>query len=176
MNRKLKLEELNRLNIDEFKKSSKIPISIILDDIRSLNNIGSIFRTADAFKINHIYLCGITAQPPHREITKTAIGATESVSWSYHSSVVGLVNELKSKGELVYSIEQTENSVELQKVSFKEKQHINIVVGNEVEGVNQEVINLSNKTIEVPQFGTKHSLNVSICTGIVLWETIKDHL
>ena len=176
MNRKLKLEELNRVSVEEFKKINKIPVSIILDDIRSLHNVGSIFRTADAFKIKHIYLCGITAQPPHREITKTALGATESVDWSYHKSIIDLITKLKQKGEKIYSIEQTKDSTPLNEIIFKKNDAINIIVGNEVEGVSQEAISLSDTVIEIPQFGTKHSLNVANCTSILLWETLKTHL
>ena len=176
MNRKLKLEELNRIGLEAFKASDKIPVSIILDDIRSLNNIGSIFRTADAFKIQHIYLCGITATPPHREITKTALGATESISWSYHDSVIDLINQLKKTGEKVISVEQTENSTPLNSFLFKKNESISLIVGNEVEGVGQSAISLSDSAIEVPQFGTKHSLNVSNCVSIVLWEALKTYL
>lgn len=176
MNRKLKLEELNRVDVEGFKQLEKIPVSIILDDIRSLNNIGSIFRTADAFKINHIYLCGITAKPPHREITKTALGSTESVEWSYHESIIELINELKTKGDKVVSVEQTENSIKLNDFLFKKNEAITFIVGNEVEGVSQTAISLSESTIEIPQFGTKHSINVSNCTSILLWEALKVYL
>ena len=176
MNRKLKLEELNRVDVNNFKHQRKIPISLILDDIRSLNNIGSIFRTADAFKIKHIYLCGITAKPPHRDITKTALGATESVNWSYHNSVLELINSLKLENEKIISIEQTEQSISLEKFNFDLEKNYTFIVGNEVEGVNQKAIDLSNYTIEIPQFGTKHSLNVSNCTSIILWEALKKYI
>lgn len=176
MNRKLKLEELNRLSVKEFKDIEKFPISVILDDVRSLNNVGSMFRTADAFKIRHIYLCGITAQPPHRDITKTAIGATESVNWSYHESVEELIQKLKKEGEKVYAIEQTEHSTTLESVNFTHSEKITFVFGNEVEGVSQKAINICESAVEIPQFGTKHSLNISVCCGIVLWEAIKKYI
>lgn len=176
MNRKLKLEELNRLNVKEFKKIEKIPVSIILDNIRSLHNIGSVFRTADAFKIKHIYLCGITAKPPHREITKTALGATESVNWSHHESIETLINTLKLKHEKIIAVEQTQDSIPLNEYLFKKNESVCLIVGNEVEGVSQSAINLSDSTIEVPQFGTKHSLNVSNCTSILLWDFVKNYI
>ena len=168
MNRKLKLDELNRVSVQEFKNQKKLPIIVVLDNIRSLNNIGSFFRTSDAFNIEAIYLCGITAQPPHREIQKTALGATESVEWKYFETTEQALVELKENEFLIYAIEQTENSIYLQEFTYN-LEKIALVFGNEVEGVGQNVINLSKNSIEIPQFGTKHSLNVSISYGVVLW-------
>lgn len=173
MNKKLKLWELDRVSEEEFKVQKKFPISVILNDIRSLNNIGSFFRTADAFNVEKIYLCGITAIPPHRDIHKTALGATESVVWEHRESIIDLVNELKSKNILVASIEQTEKTTFLQDVDQLPNQPIALVFGNEVDGVDQDVIDTSDYIIEIPQFGTKHSLNVSVCAGVVLWEFTK---
>jgi tRNA G18 (ribose-2'-O)-methylase SpoU len=165
-NKKLKLEELNRLDIDGFKKTKKIPLIVVLDNIRSLNNIGSVFRTADSFAIEKIYLCGITACPPHRDIYKTALGAEESVTWEYRKSVLDVVNELQTNGYTVASIEQATNSVELSDV--KKLSKLAVVLGNEVKGVQQEVIDASDLCIEIAQYGTKHSLNISVCTGIII--------
>ena len=175
MNRKLKLWELNRVSEEEFKTQKKHPILVILNDIRSLNNIGSFFRTCDAFNVEKIYLCGITATPPHREINKTAIGATESVIWEHRTSIVELVTELKAEGVTIASIEQAEETLLLQNTSQLNYSKIALVFGNEVDGVDQEVINLSDHIIEIPQFGTKHSLNVSVCAGVVLWEFTKKY-
>lgn len=173
MNKKLKLWELERVSEEQFKKQDKFPIIVILNDIRSLNNIGSFFRTADAFNVEKIYLCGITAQPPHREIQKTALGATESMNWEYKESIVDLVMELKAQNIKVASIEQTEETTLLQVVANLPLEKTAIVFGNEVNGVDQDVIDLSDYIIEIPQFGTKHSLNVSVCAGIVIWEFAK---
>ncbi|MDD2983482.1 MAG: RNA methyltransferase [Crocinitomicaceae bacterium] len=173
MNKKLKLWELDRVSEEEFKIQKKFPISVILNDIRSLNNIGSFFRTADAFNVEKIYLCGITAIPPHRDIHKTALGATESVEWEHRESIIDLVHELKAKNVLVASIEQTENTTFLQDIDKLPNQPIALVFGNEVDGVDQDVIDASDYIIEIPQFGTKHSLNVSVCAGVVLWEFTK---
>jgi 23S rRNA (guanosine2251-2'-O)-methyltransferase len=173
MNKKLKLWELNRISEEEFSAQEKFPIVVILDDIRSLNNIGSFFRTADAFNIEKIYLCGITAVPPHREIQKTALGATQTVNWEYRESLVELVKELKASGTLVAAIEQTEQTVLLHQINKIAFNQIALVFGNEVDGVSQEAIDLCDHVIEVPQFGTKHSLNVSVCAGVVLWEFSK---
>lgn len=173
MNKKLKLWELDRVSETEFKAQEKFPLIVILNDIRSLNNIGSFFRTADAFNVEKIYLCGITAQPPHRDIQKTALGATESMNWEHRTSIVDLVVELKAQGVKVCSIEQAEETVSLEKVPELPKVKYALVFGNEVNGVDQDVIDLSDHIIEIPQFGTKHSLNVSVCAGIVLWEFAK---
>jgi tRNA G18 (ribose-2'-O)-methylase SpoU len=173
MNRKLKLWELNRVSEEDFKTQKKAPVIVILDSIRSLNNIGSFFRTSDAFNIEKIYLCGITATPPHREIQKTALGATESVTWEYRENILDLIHELKAEGITIASIEQAEHTTFLQHVPSLEFKKIALIFGNEVDGVDQEAINLSDHILEIPQFGTKHSLNVSVCAGVVLWEFAK---
>ena len=173
MNKKLKLWELNRATDQEFKSQEKYPITVVLDSIRSLTNVGAFFRTCDAFNVDKIYLCGITATPPHREIRKTALGATESMDWEHRDSILEVVKELKASGKKICSIEQTERTTLLQDVAQLKKEHYVLVFGNEVNGVDQEVINLSDHVIEIPQFGTKHSLNVSVCAGIVLWEFAK---
>ena len=171
--RKLKNSELGRLNVDEFKKTDKIPLIVVLDNIRSLNNIGSVFRTSDAFLIEKIYLCGITAQPPHKEIHKTALGATESVAWEYVEDTLELIQKLKEDNVIVCSIEQAENSTMLQDFSIQKDQKYAVVMGNEVKGVQQGVVSASDYCIEIPQFGTKHSLNISVTTGVVIWDLFK---
>jgi tRNA G18 (ribose-2'-O)-methylase SpoU len=176
MNKKLKLWELNRVTEEEFKSQKKFPITIILDEIRSLTNVGAFFRTSDAFNVDKIYLCGITATPPHREIQKTALGATETIAWEHRETTMEVVNELKAKGIKVCSIEQTEKTTMLQDVCDLPDEHYALVFGNEVNGVNQEVIDASDYILEIPQFGTKHSLNVSVCAGIVMWEFAKRNL
>ena len=168
--KKLVLDELNRINIDEFKNAEKTPIIIILDDIRSLHNIGSVFRTSDAFLIEKIYLCGITATPPNKEIHKTALGATESVSWVYAENVMDVVNELKAENVQVFSVEQVDHSIMLNTFEVQANTKYALVFGNEVKGVNQQVIDSSDAVIEIPQLGTKHSLNVSVSGGIVIWD------
>ncbi len=176
MNRKLKLWELDRVDEEAFKTQPKFPVIVVLDGIRSLSNIGAFFRTADAFNIQKIYLCGITAQPPHREIHKTALGATETVEWEYKSSTIELVHDLKAKGITVCSIEQASQTILLQNCAELTKNTCALVFGNEVDGVDQLVIDASDAIIEIPQFGTKHSLNVSVCAGIVLWEFTKFYI
>jgi len=172
--RKLKLDELERISVDEYKSSIKIPVVAVLDSIRSAMNVGSVFRTADAFAIEKIIICGISATPPNREITKTAIGATESVEWEYVENINEAVSQLKKDGYLVAGIEQTDESELL--TDFKtESKKIAVVFGNEVDGVSDEVIDQLDVCIEIPQFGTKHSLNVSVCAGIVLWELAKKY-
>ena len=172
--RKLKNSELNRIDVSTFKSIKKTPLIIILDDIRSLNNIGSIFRTCDAFKIEKIYLCGITATPPNRKITKTAIGATESVDWEYYENINDLVLELKNNGIIIWAVEQTDNSKTLSEMENLEKNNKHaLIFGNEINGVKQDVINNCNNVIEISQYGTKHSLNVSIAAGIVIWNFFK---
>lgn len=168
--RKLKNSELNRINPSEFKKSKKTPIIIILDNIRSLNNIGSVFRTSDAFLIEKIYLCGITAVPPHKDIHKTALGATETVEWEYVENTLALIKKLQAKNVFVASIEQAESSTFLQDFLVQPHQKYALVFGNEVKGVQQEVVSASNACIEIPQFGTKHSLNISVSAGVVIWD------
>lgn len=171
--RKLKNSELDRLDIEGFKKTSKIPLIVVLDNIRSLNNIGSVFRTSDAFVIEKIYLCGITAKPPHKEIHKTALGATDSVTWEYVEDTLELIKRLKDLNIKVASIEQAENATMLQDFTIEPNQKYAIVFGNEVKGVQQEVVSESDYCIEIPQFGTKHSLNISVSCGIVLWDLFK---
>lgn len=173
MNKKLKLWELDRVSEDEFKSQEKFPLIVILNDIRSLTNVGSFFRTCDAFNIEKLYLCGITAAPPHREIQKTALGATESMDWEHRESALDVVKELKEQGVTICSIEQTEETTLLQEVANLPEQRFAIVMGNEVNGVDQDIVDISDYIIEVPQFGTKHSLNVSVCAGIVMWEFTK---
>jgi 23S rRNA (guanosine2251-2'-O)-methyltransferase len=168
--RKVANDELNRLSEDDFKQEQKQPIIIVLDNIRSLNNIGSVFRTADAFLIKAIYLCGITAQPPHREIQKTALGATETVEWKYFSSTIEAVNELKSMNYKLIAIEQTENSTMLNDFKCSKDEPLALIFGNEVLGVEQEVINEVDEVVEIPQYGTKHSLNISVSVGVVVWD------
>ncbi len=170
MNKKLKLWELDRVSEDEFKSQEKFPLIVILNDIRSLTNVGSFFRTCDAFNIEKLYLCGITAAPPHREIQKTALGATESMDWEHRESALELVKELKADGVTICSVEQTEETTLLQEVAQLPEKRFAIVMGNEVNGVDQDIVDSSDYIIEVPQFGTKHSLNVSVCAGIVMWE------
>ena len=168
--KKLSLEELNRISVEQFKQTEKIPVVVVLDNIRSLNNIGSVFRTSDAFLISKIYLCGITATPPHKDIHKTALGATDSVDWEYFEDTLELVNKLKADNYKIVSIEQVEGSVMLNKYTPKQNCKYAIVLGNEVKGVRQDVVDNSDICVEIPQFGTKHSLNISIATGVVLWD------
>ena len=168
--RKLKNSELNRLNVSEFKASEKIPLIVILDNIRSLNNIGSVFRTSDAFLIKKIYLCGITAQPPHKEIHKTALGATESVDWEYVENTEALTNELQKEKIKVIAIEQAEGSNSLEQFMPVKGETYAVIFGNEVKGVAQNVVDSSDHCVEIPQYGTKHSLNISVSCGIVLWD------
>ena len=168
--RKLANNELTRLNIDEFKSAKKTPIIIILDNIRSLNNIGSVFRTSDAFLIEKIYLCGITATPPNKDIRKTALGATESVDWEYRENTIELVEQLKSEEVNVFSIEQAEKAAMLHEIKLDKEKKYALVFGNEVKGVSQEVVNASDGVAEIPQFGTKHSLNISVSAGVVIWD------
>ena len=168
--RKLKLKELNRTNVSAFKKQDKIPIVLVLDNIRSGLNVGSAFRTGDAFALEKILLCGITAQPPHREILKTAIGATESMDWQYFESTVAAIADLKKSGYRIVAVEQAENSTFLQDFEVKNEDKIALVFGNEVAGVSDEVMEIVTESIEVPQFGTKHSLNISVCIGVVVWD------
>jgi tRNA G18 (ribose-2'-O)-methylase SpoU len=168
--KKLKLEELGRISVDQFKEAEKIPVCLVLDNVRSLHNVGSAFRTADAFRIEKIYLTGITGTPPHREIHKTALGATESVVWEYADQPEKAVVKLKAQGYKIIVVEQTTESIPLNKFTFEMHDKICLVFGNEINGVNQEVIALADSAIEIPQSGTKHSLNVSVCLGIVVWE------
>jgi 23S rRNA (guanosine2251-2'-O)-methyltransferase len=170
---KLTNKELNRLSIEEFKTIGKIPIVIILDNIRSQNNIGSIFRTADAFLVQEIHLCGITATPPHREIHKTALGATESVTWKYFSSTSDSIRELRSAGFKICAVEQTNASTPIDQFNPEENTRLAVIFGNEVQGVDDNVLKEVDFCIEIPQFGTKHSLNISVAAGIVIWDLFK---
>lgn len=164
------MDELNRMSVETFKKTKKTSIIIVLDNVRSLHNVGSFFRTADAFQIEKIYLCGITGTPPNREIHKTALGATESVEWEHAATAKDFLPQLKSLGYQILSIEQTDKSIPLQDFEINKENKFVLIFGNEVYGVSEEVIQLSDHAIEIPQFGTKHSFNVSVTGGIVLWE------
>jgi len=168
--RKLKNSELDRLDVSEFKDAKKSPIIIILDNIRSLNNIGSVFRTSDAFLIEKIYLCGITAQPPHNDIRKTALGSTETVDWEYAENTIDVVNNLKNKDVKICAIEQAENATMLNNFNPEPNTKYAFVFGNEVKGVAQDIVNASDIVIEIPQYGTKHSLNISVSAGVVIWD------
>lgn len=171
--RKLANEELNRISLDEFKASSKTPLVIVLDNVRSLNNVGSVFRTADAFLIEAVYLCGITGTPPNKEIQKTALGATESVAWKHTATTLEGISELKEMGYTICSIEQAESATMLHEFLPQKHQKIALVFGNEVKGVEQEVIDASDHVIEIPQAGTKHSLNIAVSVGIVVWDLFR---
>lgn len=168
--RKLANAELERKSLSEFKAAQKTPIIVILDDIRSLHNIGSVFRTSDAFLIEKIYLCGITATPPNKEIHKTALGATETVVWEYANDILSVIEKLKAENVHIWSIEQTENAVMLNEFMPDAETKYALIFGNEVKGVSQEAINLSDGVIEIPQLGSKHSLNISVSAGIVIWD------
>ncbi|WP_210148509.1 RNA methyltransferase [Chryseobacterium scophthalmum] len=170
---KLKLEELNRIDVETFKKVEKIPLVVVLDNIRSMHNVGATFRTADAFLVQKIILCGITPQPPHREIHKAALGATESVDWSYENEINATINDLKSQGFEVVGIEQTTNSTMITDFKIENTKKYAVILGNEVEGISDEALQNIDSFIEIPQLGTKHSLNVSVCGGIVMWEFAK---
>ena len=167
--RKLKNSELARLTTSQFKEAEKTPLIVVLDNIRSLNNIGSVFRTADAFLIEKIYLCGITAKPPHKDIHKTALGATESVDWEYRKDTAELIKELSTEN-LCLAVEQTEESISLQEFQPPQDKSCVLIFGNEVKGVSQDVVDLCRAALEIPQFGTKHSLNISVSAGVVLWD------
>ncbi len=168
--RKLKLDELNRASVDEFKQQDKLPVAVVLDNVRSMHNIGSIFRTADGFAVEHVCLCGITAQPPHREIEKTALGATLSVNWTYYETPLQAVEQLRLQGYQIIAVEQAENSTMLNEFTPQADQKYALIFGNEVNGVSDEVMQAIDACIEIPQFGTKHSFNISITAGIVLWD------
>ena len=170
MHRKLKITELNRISAEQFKEADKLPLVVVVDNVRSLHNIGSIFRTADAFRIECIYLCGITAVPPHPEMHKTALGAEYTVDWKYMKSAVDAVQQLKADGYEVYAVEQAEESIMLDAFTPDASRRYAVVLGNEVKGVQQEVIDCCDGCLEIPQYGTKHSLNVSVAAGIVLWQ------
>ena len=173
MNRKLANEELGRPDLASYKQQSKNPVILVLDNIRSLNNIGSVFRTADAFAVEAIYLCGITAQPPHREINKTALGATESVDWHYFEQTEEAIEALKAKHYKILAVEQAEQSTLLHDFKATNKQGLALVFGHEVKGVQQSIVDAADQVIEIPQQGTKHSFNISVSVGIVLWEVLQ---
>ena len=168
--KKLTTSELNRISVNEFKNSDKNPFIIVLDNVRSANNVGSIFRTCDAFLVEEIYLCGITSFPPNKEISKTALGATESVDWKYFENTLESVSSLKEKGYTIISLEQTENSISLADFKIKKNAKYAFIFGNEVKGVDQEIIDISDTSVEIPQFGTKHSFNICVSLGITLWD------
>lgn len=170
---KLSMSSLNRKSVGEFKLSKKIPIVIVLDNIRSMHNVGSVFRTADAFLLQGIYLCGYTPQPPHRDIHKTALGATETVEWKYAAHAVDVAKNLHAEGYTIFAVEQVKNSISLQKFIFEQDGRLAVIFGNEVSGVGEEVLKLCDGCIEIPQLGMKHSLNISVAAGIVLWELVR---
>lgn len=171
--RKLSMDELNRKSVHEFKNAEKMPVVVVLDNIRSMHNVGSVFRTADAFLLRGMYLCGYTPQPPHRDIHKTALGATETVEWKYAPTTVEAVQQLKEDGYQVFAIEQVQNSIPLHRFDMNQYESVAVVFGNEVTGVDEEVIKLCDGCIEIPQLGMKHSLNISVAAGIVLWELVR---
>ena len=174
--RKLQNSELNRLTPEEFKETEKFPCIVVLDNVRSLNNIGSVFRTCDAFLVEEIYLCGITATPPHRDIHKTALGATETVKWQYFDETLAAVLNLKSQGYRIIAVEQVDESINLIDLEIEHNSRTALVFGHEINGVDENVVKIADACVEIPQHGTKHSLNISVCAGIVIWEVFKKHL
>jgi tRNA G18 (ribose-2'-O)-methylase SpoU len=174
--RKLSMTELNRKTVNEFKESAKIPVIVVLDNIRSMHNVGSVFRTADAFLLEAIYLCGYTPRPPHRDIQKTALGATETVEWKYFKTAKEAVSILRDRGYAIVAVEQVAQSIPLQDISFKQNDKLAVIFGNEVEGVEEGLLTLCDGCIEIPQLGMKHSLNISVAAGIVLWEIIRNRM
>ena len=168
--RKLLNEELGRMDADSFKKARKVPVVVVLDNVRSMNNIGSVFRTSDAFRVESIALCGITATPPNKEIHKTALGATESVEWRYFERTIDALDEYRKNGYLICSVEQAEGSIMLESFPISTMERYVLIFGNEIRGVDQAVVEMSDHCLEIPQYGTKHSLNISVSAGIVLWE------
>ncbi|WP_337633244.1 RNA methyltransferase [Prevotella sp.] len=174
--RKLRTIEMQRLSVDEFHEAPKLPLIVVLDDVRSLHNVGSVFRSGDAFRVEAVYLCGITATPPHPEIHKTALGGEDSVAWRYFPTATEAIESLHNDGFFVYSIEQVEGSTKLQNLQLDTDKRYAVVLGNEVKGVHQEVVDMSDGCLEIPQFGTKHSLNVSVTAGMVIWEVAKKFL
>jgi 23S rRNA (guanosine2251-2'-O)-methyltransferase len=165
-----KISDLNRKSVDEFKEAKKFPVVVVMDNVRSMHNVGSVFRTADAFLVSAIWLCGYTPRPPHRDIQKTALGATETVDWTYFPTTLEAVEKLKSEGYLIFAVEQVEKSIPLHEFSLQDNEKMAVIFGNEVTGVDAEVLKLCDGSIEIPQFGMKHSLNISVAAGIVLWE------
>lgn len=178
MTHKLTTQEMNRMTLEQFRESEKLPLTIVLDNVRSQNNIGSVFRTADAFRVEHIALCGICSTPPHRDIHKTALGAENSVEWSYHEDTAECIKSLKEQGYIIFAIEQVDDSIKLGNDSLEtfitSSTKIAIVFGNEIEGVQESLLPLCDKSVEIPQFGTKHSLNVSCAAAIAIWEMHKE--
>ena len=174
--RKLRTIEMQRLSIDEFHEAKMLTLTVVLDDVRSLYNVGSVFRSSDAFRVEAVYLCGITATPPHPEIHKTALGGEDSVAWRYFNTATEAVQSLHDEGVTVYSIEQVEGSTKLQNLQLDTDKRYAVVLGNEVKGVHQEVVDMSDGCLEIPQFGTKHSLNVSVTAGMVIWEVAKQFI
>lgn len=174
--RKLRTIEMQRLSVDEFHEAAKLPLIVVLDDVRSLHNVGSVFRSGDAFRVEAVYLCGITATPPHPEIHKTALGGEDSVAWRYFPTATEAIESLHNDGVFVYSIEQVEGSTKLQNLQLDTDKRYAVVLGNEVKGVHQKVVDMSDGCLEIPQFGTKHSLNVSVTAGMVIWEVAKKFL
>lgn len=172
--KKLKITEMNRLTVEEFKEEKKTPLVVVLDNVRSLHNVGSVFRTSDAFLVEAVYLCGITSTPPHAEIHKTALGAENTVNWKYYEDTHTAVDELKTQGYTVYAIEQAEGSTLLPDLILEKSNKYAVILGNEVKGVQQSVVDACDGCIEIPQFGTKHSLNVSVTGGIIIWEMFKN--
>ena len=168
--RKLTVEDLNRIDVETFKRAEKLPLVMVLDNIRSLHNVGSVLRTADAFRIQSVYMCGITATPPSAEIHKTALGAEDSVCWRYYADTLDAVRELQAEGYVVLAVEQVEGSLKLGQFSFDPTRKYALVMGNEVKGVRQDVVDQADQALEIPQYGTKHSMNVSVTAGIVMWE------
>lgn len=168
--RKLKLDELNRVSVDEFKTATKFPVAVVLDNVRSMHNIGSIFRTSDGFAVEQLCLCGITAQPPHREIEKTALGATQSINWAYYANVLDAITKLRDEGYQIIAVEQAEKSIMLNNFELVAGKKYALIFGNEVNGVSDEAMNNIDACIEIPQFGTKHSFNIVVSAGIVLWD------
>lgn len=173
MTHKLSTQEMNRLSVEEFRASEKLPLTVVLDNVRSQNNIGSVFRTADAFRVEHIALCGICSTPPHREIHKTALGAEDSVEWSYHEDTATCLRDLKEQGYKIFAVEQVNDSIKLGSGGLAAADKIAIVLGNEIDGVQESLLPLCDGSLEIPQYGTKHSLNVSCAAAIVIWELFK---
>jgi 23S rRNA (guanosine2251-2'-O)-methyltransferase len=171
--RKLEMDELNRKSVSEFRESAKNSIVVVLDNIRSMHNVGSVFRTADAFLLQGIYLCGYTPKPPHRDIHKTALGATETVEWKYFPKIADALAALRLQGYKIWAVEQVENSLALHRIGAERRENLAVVFGNEVEGISPEALLQADGSIEIPQWGTKHSLNISVAAGIVLWELVK---
>ena len=172
MNIKIKNEDLDRLSQDDFKTSGKAPIYIVLDNVRSAQNVGSVFRTMDAFRCAKLYLCGISAVPPHREINKTALGSTQSVEWEYYEKTMDALEDLKANGVDIFAVEQTQNAILLNDFKVDYGRKTAFIFGNEVDGVDQEIVDKSDGSIEIPQYGSKHSLNISVCAGIVIWQAV----